>query len=1484
MRISSSTASPSFALDLPVRDTSFLSSDSINVTQHRRPRRETASVTGLDRDSPKEVVLDEDVPTLFHSKVIKAKYGAAGSDYVRGYNQPSSIDLPGYTASLSDTALMKLALDNQLSPEQIGALQRVSEQRVIKGAQNNVMLYNSVMTKPGVTTTPNPQSYYLSMINQLAGGECAGFSHLHSLAIAEGKHQVFLGNIFQATADPDAPESQAFFHKLAQVQGAMKDRAIAHDPATVAVAAYTSIAPQLTGSSTTKTLLISSEGHRLTAGVIVAPDNKRTYYYSDPNIGSTWFSSAELFAEGMKKIFTDSRLAYLTQPLTADSIATIGGDSDRASTLSAHSAGEPKYLISVFNPDHIPGTSGASNDIKYTYNAPLGGLDSVNVINASRLPTSEMLRLESASPVNDALNDYNRVALALDQLHAKKGIAQFHQATAVLSDVKKFIVEHPNASVFSAMRALGQKLANVINEAAAPVDYPYIFERMELDRVKLAEDKLGSQKHSKTEVIQGKSVDVKNSDNATPEMIKALAGAVNAALQKLSQSDPAAFAALGEKIKVVIANPGDQAQTQLRLGAPPTLIMGDDFFAPLAASDATVADRIGLQGLATADNQSARKQAALIAGKLGMVSYYKAHSTAFLTMANNHEPFRGDGSHLSARATRTSRDFVEEAFTARLYDATLDSRVETSIRNFLPLPAVGQAPVTPPTTAVVPIDQAEVSRLQILDAAGPAVRIGEVEVSRVELYKMGAQIDGKPIEGAMANDSDGRKLANAVQIDYARFAAYRKSASSDVVDRMANIVAEFAANRNIAAAPLISHADGGRVPDALQKNLVEITQHAAALQALESIGKPLPADFFSAESSGKAGATTAAGLGFRAFSTYQGLRSGIESLEQGDTTAAAIGLGAVAADFVGEGAEYALNRAAQEIISSNAASLAGFKTSSVGKMIGKASAGAGAVFSVPFDVYAAIDSFAKADRTTGKEAQDHYVDGAFAVTNAVTSIALSAAFMSRNGASSRVALTVAGTLMSAQAIYKAVRNVEAIESHTSLTDQQKVSVGLRSFLGIEPGFDVMKPYLEAKYAKANEETNRARYESFLQGPGKQYFERVVYGSTDVEAIRVPGSVSLTPSLWYSPITWLLNLIPAPGLVTEVVATGGDDHISSKLTSWNTKPVNTVEGEQGESKATFWDLGEGRDWVVGVEKKPNYFVMGGGKKGITGGDADDKVVFAADARQSLEQATLVSQVPGQDANPHRTALNGGGGRNTLIFTGPLVTTYKDNGRDAEARYVGHDVNLKTNTISIRTPVPMANRDLMAGVKKIAHAQAFSNVTTVEKGQSVIHGNDQNNLFTLNGLNDTVFTGQGANVMVINGGAVVVGEGGFNTYMINQGNQTYSNVEISDPANSLVRLDYSAAQVSGWWINPEQVRSGRRTPERLIITLTGDTHAQTRILLINDAFSNDAQGDKGRMTFITNDGVMITVSAPRTAGSSERVVQLSSVKVEAGRPQA
>ena len=105
----------------------------------------------------------------------------------------------------------------------------------------------------------------------------------------------------------------------------------------------------------------------------------------------------------------------------------------------------------------------------------------------------------------------------------------------------------------------------------------------------------------------------------------------------------------------------------------------------------------------------------------------------------------------------------------------------------------------------------------------------------------------------------------------------------------------------------------------------------------------------------------------------------------------------------------------------------------------------------------------------------------------------------------------------------------------------------------------MKPYLEKKYSTEYEQQNRARYQAFLDGPGKEQFERVVIGSTDVEAKQVPGTVPLTPALWYSPITWLLHQISVPGQVTKVEAAGGNDHISGTFNSWNGKSVIAVEG-------------------------------------------------------------------------------------------------------------------------------------------------------------------------------------------------------------------------------------------------------------------------------------------------------------------------------------
>ena len=1417
-------------------------SDHAGDATHTRTRRQVPNTAGLPAAAPPVFIPDHAVPEHFISKVSQAKSGLDYESFMNGYNNPSAVVLPGYFKDMSNIQLMRLSLDQSLTPEQIGALKYLIEKRLGNETLKYVNLFTEIMTGDGVKVTPMPQSFYLRVINLLSQGECAGVSHLMSLAVAEGKEHIFLGNIYQALAHPDAPESQAFFQKLAQVHAGVEDPDDAHDPKTMKFVPPAAIASELIDSPTTKTLLISTGTHRVTAGVIVDPTGQRTYYFSDPNVGFTTFSSKESFKRGLNKIFTHPKLKDFLE-------------------TKFQSSGKPMYKISVFNRDHLPAISGASNDIKYMYNAPLSGLDTLNIINVSRVPTAESLTVQGAGPSSAEMTDYNRVSYELKQVHGTKGMSQFHKAIDAVAAVRRFMHHHRGSALLPRMIELEQKLTSAINEARAPVDYPYAFERMEQKRAHLVIDKLGKYKQFESAVIQGIEFNMARDLSMGPDKSQRVTDAITAALLKLQQADPGVLKSLGSTINVIIAKPGSRPDTQLFLRHPPLLIVGDDFFTPPAAKGGTVADQVGRQAQRNGDAPTTAKQAALLVGKLGMLGYYNGDPGGFLKLA--------EGAPVSSHSN--PRQVVEGAYTARLYGVRLHSNNRDAVKNLLSPSTDKSVPIAPPARNTFSREgDAEFKRLQAQDASQPPIRFGEIDVSRAELYQMGVQVGGKPVESAMAPDSQGHTTSN-VQIDYNRFLAYLQSVPPEDAARMANIVSELAANRSPAAPPLMTRSDGGLVPDTLQKFVAETSQRSAAVGDLLRSGKPVPADFFSPSATGTPGAkTNAAGLGFQAFSTFQGLRSSIESLQKGDTTGGVIGLGAVVSDYAGMGVEAGLNKVAQHTASKMGPSVFGFKASSVGKMIGKLGGGAGLVFSVPFDVYQAVKSFKDAGKSTGKQAQDHYVNGALSIANATTSVVLGTAFLAGVSAAGPVGLIVAGVLMTGQMIYTAVRTVEDIEKYTPLTGGQKFVTGVKAFLGFEPGFDVMKPYLEKKYSSEYEQQNRARYQEFLEGPGKEQFERVVIGSTDVEAKKVPGTVPLTPALWYSPITWLLNQISVPGQVTTVEAKGANDHISGTFNSWNGKSVVDVAGVPGEHKATLWDLGDGDDWVTGLKSKPNYFLMGGGKKGINGGDADDTVVFNANARQTLSQAEHVGSTTDKDGySPRQTSLDGHGGRNTLAFSGALTTSYKEDGQDKTARYAGHVINLKTNTVSVKTED--SNTE---GVKKIAHFQSFSNVSTVEGGESFIQGNDENNLFTLNGEKDVVFTGNGSNVVLVRGGARITGEGGHNTYIVEKG---FRKVVIEDPASSVVRLDYSAAQVSGWRVS---------STGDLSVDVSDGTLANSRTLLFVGAFSNDAKDDRARPTFITNDGSVMVINAPRQDGSSTRTPRVSSLKVQAdtAKPEA
>lgn len=1481
MQISSSVSVPSPVFSTsPVGDTGVHTPEQAHAPAARRTPRQ---VSGQVQPPLSAGIPDAEVPPLFLAKVNVAKLESTRSEFMQGYNAHNSVALPGYFPSMSDTALMRIALDQNLTAKQTGALQRMAEQRVINGSQNNVRTFTKVISGRGIKVTPLSQSYYLSMVNRLAGGECAGLSHLMSLAVAEGKQQTFLSNIYYAVTNPDTPDSQAFFMKIAEVQARLKYPGFSHDPATVKLGTHTDIAPQLINSPTSKTILISSDEHRLTAGVIVDPDGKRKYYFVDPNHSYTEIDTGDvtttnaLFEDVMKKVFTDPGLNGFIKPLKG---------------FPSHQ----QYLISVFNRDYVAGINGSTNDIKFMYERPLGGLSDINVLKGVRLPTVDDSRLKTYTPEQGAVGDYDLVLQKLDKMQTSRGVPQYHDAMAALDSVKLFIATHPGSSLVPPMQALGQRLERVINEAAAPAEYPYVFERMERDRVLLVEDKVGKPKHFQSDTIEGKTVDLKSNGGGDPGRVTRVGDAVKEALQKLSQSDPATAQAVGNKLRVIIANPGDQAETRLLFDTPPALVIGDDFFTTPSADDTTVADRIGGQAQARGGDAQAQRQGALVAGKLGMLGYYKADSTGFLEVVNNKETFRDGGDKVSPRATRSAGDFMEESFTARLYDGTLDSTTDASLKRLFspattasPSTSTGSPsnplPPTPPETPNTPlpdapstspstvraIEASEIKRLQALDSSLPPIRVGEVDVSRVDLYKMGVHAQGKPIESALTTDAQGHISAD-VEIDYVRFLAYVEGQPPEIGASASRVVSEVAARRKPDTTAVFTRKDGGLIPEQLQKHVDATSRQAAAIRELERSGKPPPADFFSPPKSGNPGGKTqTAGLGFQAFSTSQGLRASIDALQRGDTTAGAIGLGAVASDYVGMSAEAGINKLAKHTINKVSAPILGFQASTIGKLLGKAAGGVGAIFSVPFDIYNAVDSFNKAANSTGKDAQDHYVNGAFSVASAATSIALTAAFMAGASSAGPAGLVVAAVLMVAQAVYSAVRVVEDIDELTPLTGGQKFTVGLGSFLGLQIPFKILKPYLEVKYRKAYETTQEAKHKKFLEGGGKELFERVVYGSLDVDvkskSVRVPYPTFFA----FIPGHGVVNAITdgMPGYETVVDQHHGNDNIRAPEQSWAGKRY-AVEGEPGPNKATLWDIGDGDDGVKGAQTKPNYFLMGGGKKLISGGDADDTFIFGADARQTLQQVKEVGEVWDDRTagfGKRSTELWGEGGSNTLMFNGELNTDHTERNVTRSYRYSGHVINFKTGTIAVSAEDPQAD-----GATPIARFHSFSNAITVEDGKSYIVGDEQSNTFTLNGKKDVVLTGQGNNVVIVNGGATVVGEGGSNTYYINKGDKE---VVIKDPNDSVVRLDYSASQVSGWSVSP----SGELT-----VNLKGDKPGEERKLTFQNAFSDEAGGEKARPKFITNDGVMMTITAPFQADSSIRVPKVSSLKVQADKPLA
>lgn len=237
----------------------------------------------------------------------RTQAGPGKAAFDNGYNSGSAENIPGYSAKMNSQEVLKLAVKPTLTPEQVGALARQRERLQIQQGLNGASKFSEDVSSVGGTVIPVPQVLYVSQTNPLADGHCAALSRVMADAIGEGKEMTLIGNIFEAAAKPATPASRKFIAELKDIQRKVITPAAFHGAKPVRQMGYVDIVQALSRSPTSKTLMISSPGHAMMAGVIRDGANTKFFFY-DPNFGLALFSDAEMMNRGLGKVLNNKKL------------------------------------------------------------------------------------------------------------------------------------------------------------------------------------------------------------------------------------------------------------------------------------------------------------------------------------------------------------------------------------------------------------------------------------------------------------------------------------------------------------------------------------------------------------------------------------------------------------------------------------------------------------------------------------------------------------------------------------------------------------------------------------------------------------------------------------------------------------------------------------------------------------------------------------------------------------------------------------------------------------------------------------------------------------------------------------------------------------------------------------------------------------------------------------------------------------------------
>lgn len=252
--------------------------------------------------------VDEAVVNHWKKTVETHRNGPGKNAFENGYFSGNPQTIKGFSRNMEAADVMKLAGNKDLTAEQIGMLVKKYDDIAYEfGRVGSARFIDNIEPRFG-EVIPMPQVVYFSQTAQLSDGQCAALSRAMATAMAEGKEQMLIKNMFTAAAFPTDPASREFIAKLSKIQTQVGGQSAFHAGQPIRQLSVQGMVKELADSTVSKSIMIDSPGHAMAAGVKIDGTSK-TYYFYDPNHGLANFSSAEAMEKGLERLSRDKKLA-----------------------------------------------------------------------------------------------------------------------------------------------------------------------------------------------------------------------------------------------------------------------------------------------------------------------------------------------------------------------------------------------------------------------------------------------------------------------------------------------------------------------------------------------------------------------------------------------------------------------------------------------------------------------------------------------------------------------------------------------------------------------------------------------------------------------------------------------------------------------------------------------------------------------------------------------------------------------------------------------------------------------------------------------------------------------------------------------------------------------------------------------------------------------------------------------------------------------